>query len=349
MFNSRRHLSLSTDFNLLMFNSLFVGVLLLTFNCSLCSSMKQSSYLQPRLKRQILLSNITIDDKQHYTSVLRQILLHRTNSSVLADCTINMASDGIYRLPMDNSLSSHVIRLIERSYDNELRNVQQLAQRIRSKFNQRTNYFLELSLEQFRDEFNVDLRLLLASHIHIKEIDLIIASNDHRDSLRLRYSRLNNSLLDMIDYDHIHEDVSSLEIILQTFTIANARDTLNNNNDDDDDDNARNDDHDHKQQRRLFTSGWWLGPVLCEKNRNETFLMAHVFPLLNKYDKTNLCSIIDYFLLAIFLSHISISHRSTSINVRPMNIHSAIHINVPSVCRYNTSFHSIESIVMLGD
>lgn len=245
-----------------------MAIFLLLLSFSIFFSTKHSStFAYQRAKRQINFNNVSNDDRQHYTNKLRQIFLYGTSSSVLSDCTLNIAYDGIYRIPSENTLSSQVIRLVEDFFESELRDIQRLAMKIRSKFNQRMNYFTESSLGQFRDEFSLDLRLLLASQVRIQEVHLIIASNDNGiSSYRLKYSRLNQSLVDVIDFDKIHEESFSNQWILQTFTISNARDTLN----------------DDQQQRLLFTNGWWLGPVLCEKNPEETELMAHVFPLLNR-------------------------------------------------------------------
>ena len=249
---------------------------LLTF-CTRFSKTHSQIAVHHRSKRQIDSSNATVavtvnnnndddDHRQHNSKMLRQMLSQGISSSVLSDCTINMAIDGVYRLPAEDSLPAQVIRLAEQSFVDELAELRRLASKIRSKFNQRVNYFADSSIGQFRDEFSFDLRLLLASQLRIKEVDLIIASNDNGDLFRIKYARLNQSVIDIIDYDNVHEEVSHHQTILQTFTIANARDTLN----------------DDQQQRRLFSTGWWLGPVLCEKNRNETSLMAHVFPLLNR-------------------------------------------------------------------
>lgn len=250
---------------------------LLTFS-TLVSTTHSQIAVHHRLKRQTDSSNATVavidnnnnddldDHRQHNSKMLRQMLSQGISSSVLSDCTINMAIDGVYRLPAEDSLPAQVIRLAEQSFVDELAELRRIASKIRSKFNQRVNYFADSSIGQFREEFSLDLRLLLASQVRIKEVDLIIAPNDNGNALRIKYSRLNQSVIDIIDYDNVHEEVLQHQTILQTFTIGNARDTLT----------------DDQQQRLLFSTGWWLGPVLCEKNRNETSLMAHVFPLLNR-------------------------------------------------------------------
>ena len=143
-----------------------------------------------RLKRQIS----TINDQQHDTDMLRRILLHGTSSSVSADCTINMGVDGIYRLPLENTLSLQIINLVEQSYQNEINALKRTAEKIRNKLNQTSNYFADHSLEKFRQEFSIDIRVLLASQIHIKEIDVRILPFDNGGSYLIKYFRINNSL-----------------------------------------------------------------------------------------------------------------------------------------------------------
>jgi hypothetical protein len=206
-----------------------------------------------RLKRQI--SNL--NDQQHYTDMLRRVLSHRTSSSVLADCTINMASDGVYRLPSPNTTSLQIIHLIEQSYKNELNALKQTVGKIRMKLNQASNDFADHSLEKFRQEFSLNIHVLLASQLRIKEIDVRIIPFDNGVSYLLKYFRVNRTEI-------INDEILKQDTILQGFTMSNLRETLNND-----------------PQRVLTTNGWWLGPVLCEKNVNETFLMAHVFPLIN--------------------------------------------------------------------
>jgi hypothetical protein len=213
-----------------------------------------------RLKRQIS----TINDQQHETDMLRRILSHRTSSSVLADCTINMAVDGIYRLPLENTLSSQIIHLVEQSYQNEIDALKKTAEKIRSKLNLTSNYFADHSLEKFRQEFSLNIRILLASQRRIKEIDVRTLPFDNGGSYSIKYFRINNSLSNVFDIDSINEEIIKQDTILQTFTMSNVQETFNND-----------------PQRVLTTNGWWLGPVLCEKNKNETFIMAHFFPLIS--------------------------------------------------------------------
>jgi hypothetical protein len=212
-----------------------------------------------RLKRQI--SNI--DNKQHYSDMLRRILSHRISSSLLTDCTINMAVDGIYRIQSEDTLSSQVILLIEQSFENEIYSLKRTVEKIRKNLNQTPNLFSDYTLDKFRTEFNLDIRLLLASQIRIKEIDIGIISYDNGGSYLIKYTRKNNSISNLFNYEAINDDIIQQDIILQSFTMSNARETLNND-----------------PQRILSTNGWWLGPVLCEKNKNEAYIMAHVFPLL---------------------------------------------------------------------
>jgi hypothetical protein len=212
-----------------------------------------------RLKRQI--SNI--DNKQHYSDMLRRILSHRISSSLLTDCTINMAVDGIYRIQSEDTLSSQVILLIEQSFENEIYSLKRTVEKIRKNLNQTSNLFPDYTLDKFRTEFNLDIRLLLANQIRIKEIDIGIISYDNGGSYLIKYTRKNNSISNLFNYEAINDDIIQQDIILQSFTMSNARETLNND-----------------PQRILSTNGWWLGPVLCEKNKNEAYIMAHVFPLL---------------------------------------------------------------------
>ena len=216
-------------------------------------------------------SNIfaTTNDKQHFTNVLRQIFLHRTTSSFLSDCTLNIVNDEIYRIPSDTTLSAEVIRLVREHFHVEIRDVQRLVTKIRSKSNQRVGNSKEFTLGEFRQEFSLDFRLILASQIRIKEIHLIVSTNNNGiSSYRLKYSRVDPSLIDLIDYDNIEEEISSNNFILQTFTISKARETIN----------------DDEQQRLLFNTGWWLGPVLCEKNPNEMSIMTNIFPISNRFE-----------------------------------------------------------------
>jgi len=260
---------------------LFIFLLLfLTFFLLFPTQKNTNTYLNHRLKRQILSTNNNhINDKQHHTDMLRRILLHRTSSSVLADCTINMALDGIYRLPLENSLPSEIIHLVEKYFQKEFHALKRTENKIRNKLNQSSNYLGDFALAKFHDEFSISIRLLLASQVSIKEINLMLATplaNDNNGGSyiyydTIKYYRLNNDITikNSIDYDSIH-DVKlkqNVNIILQTFTPSNARETLRqtiNNN------------------YSSINDGWWIGPVLCEKNKNETFLMAHIFPLTNR-------------------------------------------------------------------
>ena len=265
----------------------FIILFLFIFFLSLLLILSISTPVQKttnnhRLKRQIILSNIYNNDKQHCTNMLRRIL-QRTNSSVLADCTINMAIDGIYHLPLENSLSSEIIRLVEIYFHNELNVLKRTINKILHKIKQPPNYFGDFALAKFRDNFSIDIRLLLASQLSIKQINVMVATplsnnnNNSDDSYvyynTLKYYRINKNkitkLIYPFDYDSIH-DVKlkqTVSIILQTFTPSNARETLKQTN---------------TNHSFLIHHGWWIGPVLCERNQNETFLMAHIFPFTNR-------------------------------------------------------------------
>ena len=215
--------------------------------------------------------------------MLRRILLHRNSSSVLTDCTINMASEGIYHLPPINSLSSQIILLVENTYQVEFQQLKRTAQKIRTKLTQSPTYLGDFPLAKFRDDFSVHLRVLLASQQSIKEIQVMIAlagSNENNGGNyvyydTIKYFRSNNHSLmkNQFDYDSIHDVIlkQNVNIILQTFTASNARETL-----------KQTVHTNQQQQEQLINEGWWIGPVLCEKNRNETFLMAHIFPLTDR-------------------------------------------------------------------
>lgn len=214
-----------------------------------------------RLKRQVPSAN----DKLHYTNMLGRILLHRTSSSVLADCTVNMAVDGIYRLPTENSLSSQIILLIEESLKNEILALRRVAKKIRTKLNQTTNYLNDDMLEKFRNDFSLDIRILLATHMQIKGIDVRILPNENIASYLIRYTRINGSISNIIDYEKTKDEIVTTEPILQAFTMTNVRETISND-----------------QEHQLTTNGWWIGPVLCAKNKDETLIMANIFPLSNQ-------------------------------------------------------------------
>jgi len=174
-----------------------------------------------------------------------------------------MAVDGIYRLPSEDSLSSQIILFIEQSLQNEINALKRTVEKIRKNLNQTSNSFTDYTLEKFRNEFNLDIRILLASQTRIKEIDVRILSYDNGGSYLIKYSRKNNSISNVLNYETINDDIIQQDTILQSFTMSNVRETINND-----------------PQRVLSTNGWWLGPVLCEKNKNEAFIMAHVFPLI---------------------------------------------------------------------
>jgi hypothetical protein len=196
--------------------------------------------------------------------MLRRILLYGTTSSVLTDCTVNVASDGSYPLQLDKSLSSQIILLIEQSFQNEINALKQTAETIRLKLNQTPNYFADNTLEKFRKEFSLYIRILLANHKHIKEIDIRILPYDNGGSDLIKYTRSNNPVSNGIDYEAINDDITKQDIILQSFTVSNAREIMNRDS-----------------QHILSTKGWWFGPVLCEKNKDETFIMANILVLTN--------------------------------------------------------------------
>ncbi len=250
----------------LFFHFLSILFILLFLLSSLIFFHTQTSHikLNNRLKRQIT----NINDKQHYVDMLRRIILHRTSSSVLADCTINMDVDGIYRQPSENSISIQVIHLIEQSFEKEILALKQTAEKIRNNLRQNSNSLTELTLDRFRNEFNLDLRILLASQIRIKEIHVRLIPYDNGGSYSIKYFRKKNSLTNIIDHESINDDIIQQDHILQTFTVSNIRETLSND-----------------PQRILTTNGWWLGPVICEKNKNEAYIMAHILPLRNEYEK----------------------------------------------------------------
>jgi hypothetical protein len=221
---------------------------------------------------------MNINDKHHYTKVLRNVLLHRTSSSVLTDCTLNMPSEGIYRLPSEDAVSTQIIHLVERTFQKELYALKQTANKIRRNLTQSSNSLGDYALAKLHDGFSTPIRLLIASQLSIKEINIMAAtslSNENNggsyvyyDTIKYYRSDRDSTINSAADYDSIH-DVKlkqNFNVILQSFTPSNARETLkqttNNNS--------------------LFNDGWWIGPVLCEKNKNETFMMAHIFPLTNR-------------------------------------------------------------------
>ncbi|UJR28764.1 hypothetical protein I4U23_009990 [Adineta vaga] len=262
---------------IILITSLFV---LLTCFIRYSSKQKHTDFdLNHRLKRQLITNHIDMNDKRHYTKMLRGMLSYGLTSSVLADCTINMAPDGIYYLPKPRTLSSETIDLVERTFHKEFLALKQTANRVRQNINQKSNSLGDFGLAKFQDEYSTPARILLSSYSSIKEINIMVAkplSPDNGGAYvyydTLKYYRTNNdSTEDRIDYDSVHsiQLKQNINIILQTFTAADARETLKQVND-----NSNN---------TLFDDGWWIGPVLCEKNKNETFLMAHVFPLTISY------------------------------------------------------------------
>ena len=233
-----------------------------------------------RSKRQASSSNMHVSDKQHYTNMLRRLLQNRKSSSALADCSINMGVDGVYRLPLENSLSSQVILFVEKTYHKEFQALKRAARQIHQKLTLSPSHPGDFALAKFRDEFSVPLRILLTTQLAIKEIHVILAPSSFNDNNggpyvyydTIKYYRSNNQTTpprNYVDFDSTHDVIlkQNVNIILQSFSASNARDTLkqtvNTNN------------------QLLTTEGWWIGPVLCENNKNETFLMAHIFPLAN--------------------------------------------------------------------
>lgn len=200
-------------------------------------------------------------DKQHYADMLRGMISHRKTSSVLTDCSINLAINGVARIPNENSISGQIIRLVEQFFAKEIHAIKQTVEKIRKNFT--PNIW---TLEKFREEFSLDLRILLASQIRIHHIDVRLIPSDNGGSYLIKYSRKNSSRSNMvIDHESIDDGIFQNDYLLQTFSTANLRETIN------------------QDSQRIFTRhGWWLGPVLCEKNAREIFLMAYVFPLINE-------------------------------------------------------------------
>ncbi|CAF0934708.1 unnamed protein product [Adineta ricciae] len=241
---------------------------------------KQTDFdLNHRVKRQLITNHIDTNDARHYTKMLRRMLSNGVSSSVLADCTINMASDGIYYLPSSKTLSSETINLVERTFHSALREVKSTASQIRQELNLSSNGLGDFALAKFQDDYRNTIRYLLYSQRSVKEINIMVAkppSNEnggayiYYDTVKY-YRSENDSSANDAGLHSIREIQlkQNLNTILQTFTAANARETLKQAND-----NSNN---------TLFHDGWWIGPVLCEKNKNETFLMAHIFPLTISY------------------------------------------------------------------
>lgn len=230
---------------------------------NLFSTQNSLSVDHRRLKRDATgPSSNSTDDRRHYLDMLHDILTARTNSVVLSDCTINMATDGVYRIPKQETLSYEFIRLAEESFRIELDEIRRLTFKIRSKLESSSSS----SFDQIRKVMSLDLRLLLASQIRIKQVDLLTESNDNGPLQRIKYFRLNSSIIDIIEYENVGEEIDSNSMILQTYTVANAREALN----------------DKQYKELLLNKHWWLGPVLCTKNVDERFLMAHIFPLSNR-------------------------------------------------------------------
>lgn len=234
-------------------------------------------YVNHRFKRQIFPSNHSqINVKQHNNNMLRRMLLHRNTSSVLADCTLNVALEGIYHLPPERSLSAEIIRLVENTFDKEFQALQQTARRIRQKINQSNEYFGDFGLAKIQEDFSLSIRFLLTNHADIKQVNIMIATpltNENNGGSyiyydTIKYYRIHNDSTKKTNDYHSIQDVrlkQNGDLILQTFTPVNARETLKQNLD-----------------SNFFDRGWWMGPVLCEKNPNETFLMTYVFPLTNR-------------------------------------------------------------------
>ena len=148
MLNSKSKQSFCPFISIYSYLIIFILIFIISF-LFLFHTKNSHISINHRLKRQIPNAN----DKQHYTTMLRRILLHRTISSVLADCTINMALDGIYRLPAENSLSSQVILLIEQSLQNEIFALRRIAKKIRTQLNQTSNYISGDALDKFHKNF----------------------------------------------------------------------------------------------------------------------------------------------------------------------------------------------------
>ena len=134
-----------------------------------------------RSKRQVLSSNMNMIDKQHYTNMLRRLLQNRKSSSALADCSINMGMDGVYRLPSENSLPSQVILFVERAYHKEFQALKRAARQINQKLTHSASHASDFALAKFRDEFSVPLRILLTTQLAIKEIHVILAPSSFND------------------------------------------------------------------------------------------------------------------------------------------------------------------------
>ena len=215
--------------------------------------------------------------------MLHDMLARRKSSSVSADCTTNMASDGIYHLPPADSVSTQIISLVQTAFQQEFQAFKRTAQKIRNKITQTPTYLGDFALSKFREEFSINLRVLLASQAAIKEIQVMIlppGSNENNGGTyiyydTIKYFRSNNQTgtKSQFDYDAIQDVIlkQNVNLILQTFTAANARETLRQA--------AQTNQQQHQQ---WMNEGWWLGPVLCEKNRNETFLMAYIFPFTDR-------------------------------------------------------------------
>jgi hypothetical protein len=174
-----------------------------------------------------------------------------------------MAVDGIYQRPSENLLSSQIILLMEQTFETELDSLKLIVEKIRKNLTQTSTSYTDYTLDKFRREFSFDIRILLARQIRIKEIDVGIITYDNGGSYVIKYSRKNNLASNMIDYDGINDDIIQQDRILQSFSMSNVRETINND-----------------QQSILSTNGWWIGPVLCEKNKNEAFMIARVFPII---------------------------------------------------------------------
>ena len=111
---------------------------------------KQTDFdLNHRVKRQLITNHNDANDAQHYTNMLRRMLSSGVSSTVLADCTINMASDGIYYPPSSKTLSSETINLVESTFHNALHKVKSTASKIRQKLNLSSNGLVDFALAKF--------------------------------------------------------------------------------------------------------------------------------------------------------------------------------------------------------
>lgn len=277
--------SSKTIFNSISFNSciilfLFFIIVFIISLFILFPSLKQDqTFRHHRLKRQIFATSSFSNNKQHNVDVLRRLFNHRNTSGVPTDCSINMGSDGIYRPPSKDSIAFEIISLVENYFKAECKSLRRMAEKLRTQLYKTTTYVGDFGLSEFRNDHGHQLRILLAVQPLIKEIQIKLASpvlNDNNGGAyvyynMIKYSRLNNhsTSTSSIDYESIQEESMkhSVNIILQLFTASNARETVQQS---------------LKNNNSTMLHNWWLGPILCEKNKNETFIMAHVFPLTER-------------------------------------------------------------------